>query len=118
MKDITPKLTIFQCGVRHLISFVYLSLALFETTNFISVYRMNYGSATVRQNTGNEFNNDRLSKGTYLGSTSHLFNTDGAVASITTYPDPESCENRHCHENGHLSLVMQGGSVEKEIIKI
>lgn len=54
-----------------------------------------------------------LQKGIYLGDTGkHMQNEDVGIC-ITSYTDSCLFDKRHCHENPHISFVLQGGSLEK-----
>ncbi|HVX49612.1 MAG TPA: helix-turn-helix transcriptional regulator [Chitinophagaceae bacterium] len=54
-----------------------------------------------------------LQKATYLGEAVQLKELGGVIASITQYPDIAIAEKMHCHENFVLSMVLQGGNLEK-----
>ncbi len=54
-----------------------------------------------------------LEKANYLGQVNCLQEAGGLIASITTYPQITYAENLHSHETLHLSLVLQGGNLEK-----
>jgi AraC family transcriptional regulator len=54
-----------------------------------------------------------LQSGNYLGTVEKIFNLNGIIASITSYPDTIYAENTHCHETFHMSFVLNGGNLEK-----
>jgi AraC family transcriptional regulator len=54
-----------------------------------------------------------LEKANYLGQVHCLQEAGGLIASITAYQRITYAENLHSHETLHLSLVLQGGNLEK-----
>ena len=54
-----------------------------------------------------------LAKGHYLGNVVDTFDADGIILSETTYSNDLFTSQMHCHENLHISFVLQGGSIEK-----
>src|ERR1700754_2790129 len=54
-----------------------------------------------------------LKEANYLGHVEQLTRYGGMIASVTTYPDIAHAENLHYHDTLHLSLVLQGGNLEK-----
>ena len=54
-----------------------------------------------------------LKEANYLGQVEQLIRLDGIIASVTTYPDIAHAENLHYHDTLHLSVVLQGGNLEK-----
>jgi AraC family transcriptional regulator len=54
-----------------------------------------------------------LKAANYLGRVESLRQTNGLIASLTSYPDAGYAENLHYHDTLHLSLVLQGGNLEK-----
>lgn len=56
-------------------------------------------------------------KGTYLGAVSHISDVSGAIVSLTTYPEQYRSDHQHYHENPHISVVIQGGNLEKRKTK-
>src|SRR6266699_3179768 len=54
-----------------------------------------------------------LKKGNFLGQIEHFTDANGMIASVTSYPRIRYTESRHFHETLHLSLILQGGNLEK-----
>jgi len=54
-----------------------------------------------------------LQRACYLGQLNYIKETGGVTASVTSYPDVNHAENPHYHETFVLSLVLNGGNVEK-----
>jgi len=53
----------------------------------------------------------KLNNNTFLGNTSKKININSGTISLVDYKKPVS-EEWHCHENIHLSLILQGGNLE------
>jgi AraC family transcriptional regulator len=58
-----------------------------------------------------------LAKGHYLGNVVDTYDADGIILSGTTYSNDLLTSQMHCHENLHISFVLNGGSLEKRIGK-
>lgn len=58
-----------------------------------------------------------LGKGHYLGKIVDKYETDGIGLNVTTYSNDHSTSQMHCHENLHISFVLDGGSSEKRVGK-
>jgi AraC family transcriptional regulator len=54
-----------------------------------------------------------LQKGNYLGRVNYYKDVNGIIASVTSYPDIPFAESLHYHETFHLSLILQGGNLER-----
>lgn len=54
-----------------------------------------------------------LETGTYLGKVLDFSQSQGIVAGATSYREGDATAVMHCHENPHLSFVLQGGGIEK-----
>ncbi len=53
-----------------------------------------------------------LKSGEYLGSVNSNWHADGLLISVAAYPVPVF-EGWHCHENHHISFIIQGGNNEQ-----
>jgi len=59
-----------------------------------------------------------LSKGSFMGPVARLNDMGGIITSLSCYHgDAPYDEHLHCHETLHLSMVLQGGNIEKRKIK-
>lgn len=59
-----------------------------------------------------------LQKGNFMGQVDHYTNAGGVITSLSCYPhDVPYDEHLHYHETLHLSMILQGGNVEKRKIK-
>lgn len=56
---------------------------------------------------------DPLTKGIYSGIINKSVCDDYILACITSYDQNLTQEQMHCHENAHISFVLNGGSLEK-----
>src|SRR5258706_10159711 len=54
-----------------------------------------------------------LTKGIYLGTIEKSICDDDIIACLTSYNEAESYKKMHCHENPHISFVLNGGNLEK-----
>lgn len=54
----------------------------------------------------------RLERSRYLGTNVHSFSTEGLTVSETIYHQ-KVFEGWHCHENHHITLILQGGNREQ-----
>lgn len=55
-----------------------------------------------------------LKKGIYSGDVTCAKNLNGIIACVTDYTINDYNSSMHCHENAHLSFMVQGGCVEKK----
>src|ERR1700710_2610609 len=54
-----------------------------------------------------------FSQGTYSGHLDKSVCDEYIFACVTSYAADVSHEQMHCHENAHISFVLNGGSLEK-----
>jgi len=56
-----------------------------------------------------------LNKGQYTGKITDIHYLKGLIVGTTLYPEETSNSPVHYHENPHISLLLQGGHVEKRL---
>jgi AraC family transcriptional regulator len=55
-----------------------------------------------------------LKSGTYSGEILNTCSKDGVTACVTKYSTKQFEQYLHCHENAHLSFMLEGGCIEKK----